>query len=347
MKLKRILSVVLVVAMMSFVLVGCTSEPDAPEAPDAAETPDAPEAPEKIVWKFGHLSNDEHLWNQTALKFAELVAEKTDGQMEIKVYPNEQLGNEMDMITAIQTGTADMTISGESLQNWAPKAAMLAIPYAITSTEHMDKVINGELGAEIEAQITEKVGLIPLYYHKRAPRNLTTNFAVRTPEDVKGLKMRVPNVPIFVDAWSAAGANPQAMAFSEVFTGLQQGVIGAQENPYDLIVSASFYEVQDFVNETEHVSSWIYVLVGEDQFNALTPELQAAVKEAATEAEAWGQAEFEATAAAYKQKCIDEGMTIIEDVDKVAFQEIMMPAVQKSLSEEQIDLLDRIIEAGR
>jgi tripartite ATP-independent transporter DctP family solute receptor len=345
--MKRFLSVLLVVALMSFAFVGCSSEPEAPETPDAAETPETPEEPEKIVWKFGHLSNDDHLWNQTALKFAELVAEKTDGIIEVKVYPNEALGNEMDMITAIQTGTADMTITGESLQNWAPKAAMLAIPYAITSAEHMDTVINGELGAEIEAQITEKVGLIPLYHHKRAPRNLTTNFAVRTPADVEGLKMRVPNVPIFVDAWSAAGANPQAMAFSEVFTGLQQGVIGAQENPYDLIVSASFFEVQDFVNETEHVSSWIYVVVGEDQFNSLTPELQVAVEEAAAEAEAWGQAEFEATAAAYKQKCIDEGMTIIEDVDKVAFQEIMMPAVQESLDDEQIDLLNRIVEAGR
>ena len=346
--MKKLVSLLLVLALMSFAIVGCTS--DEPEAPvdngDQTEEP-AEEPVEKITWKFGHLTNEDHLWHKTALKFAELVAEKTDGVIEVVVYPNEQLGTEMDNITAIQTGTADMTITGESLQNWAPKAAMLAIPYAITSSEQMDEVINGELGAEIEAQITEKVGLIPLYYHKRAPRNLTSNIPVRTPADVEGLKMRVPNVPIFVDAWSAAGANPQVMAFSEVFTGLQQGVIDGQENPYDLIVSASFYEVQDYVNETEHVSSWIYVVVGEDQFNSLTPELQAAVEEAAAEAEAWGQAEFEASAAAYKQKCIDEGMTIVDDVDKAAFQEVMMPAVQQSLTDEQIELLDRIIAVGK
>lgn len=346
--MKKILSLVLVMALMSLTFVGCSSNTEAPADNETATAAEENVAPaEKIVWKFGHLANEDHLWNQTALKFAELVGEKTNGQIEVKVYPNEQLGSEMDSITGIQTGTVDLTISGESLQNWAPKAALLAIPYAITSSEQMDAVINGELGDEIEAQITEKVGLIPLYYHKRAPRNLTTNFAVRTPEDVKGLKMRVPNVPIFIDAWSAAGANPQAMAFSEVFTGLQQGVIGAQENPYDLIVSASFYEVQDYVNETEHVSSWVYVLVGEKQFNALTPELQIAVQEASAEAQAWAQGEFEASAAEYKQKCIDEGMTIVDDVDKAAFQEVMMPAIQKSLNEEQIDLLNRIIEAGK
>ncbi len=96
--MKRFLSVLLVVALMSFAFVGCSSEPEAPETPDAAETPETPEEPEKIVWKFGHLSNDDHLWNQTALKFAELVAEKTDGEIEVKVYPNEAFGNERDMI---------------------------------------------------------------------------------------------------------------------------------------------------------------------------------------------------------------------------------------------------------
>ncbi|MBN2897493.1 MAG: TRAP transporter substrate-binding protein [Clostridia bacterium] len=341
---------VLMTALTALAFVGCAGKTEAPaenSVKDDATATVAEVPAEKIVWKFGHLANEDHLWNKTAIKFAELVSEKTNGQIEVKIYPNEQLGSEMDNITGIQTGTVDLTITGESLQNWAPKAALLAIPYAITSSEQMDAVINGDLGAEIEAQITENVGLIPLYYHKRAPRNLTANIPVRTPEDVAGLKMRVPNVPIFIDAWSAAGANPQVMAFSEVFTGLQQGVIGAQENPYDLIVSASFYEVQDYVNETEHVSSWVYVVVGEKQFNALTPELQEAVMASASEAQAWGQAEFEASAAEYKQKCIDEGMTIIDDVDKAAFQEVMMPAIKKSLSDEQIDLLNRIIEAGK
>ena len=204
----------------------------------------------KIVWKFGHLVNEEHMWHRTAVKFAELVKEKTNGEIEIVIYPNEQLGKEIEVLTMIQAGTADLTISGESMQNWAPKAALIAAPYAFKSIDHMVKAINSDIGHEIRQEIIEKVGVIPLYYHIRAPRNLTSNKPVHKPEDVRGLRLRLPNVPLFVEAWKAVGASPQVMAFSEVFTALQQGVIDAQENPYDLIYNASLYEVQKYVNET-------------------------------------------------------------------------------------------------
>lgn len=297
---------------------------------------------EKIVWKFGHLANEQHMWHQTAVKFAELVNEKTNGVIEIKIYPNEQLGKEMELINMIQAGTADLTISGESMANWAPKAALMAVPFAFNSTEHMQETIESEIGDEIAAQITEKIGLIPLYYHARLPRNLTSNTPMSKPADVKGLKMRVPNVPLFLDAWKAVDAYPQAMAFSEVFTALQQGTIDAQENPYDLIYSASFFEVQNYVNETEHVHSWIYILVGEDQYNALSPELQAQVDEAVAETQAYANKLFAEDAPLYKQKLIDAGMKINSDVDKAAFRAAMEPAIKASLDAEQFELFKRI-----
>lgn len=299
---------------------------------------------EKIVWKFGHLGNEDHMWHTTAVKFAELVSEKTNGVIEVKVYPNEQLGNEMELINMIQSGTADLAISGESMANWAPKAALMAVPYTFNNTEHMQSVIESDLGAEISAQITEKVGLIPVYYHLRLPRNLTTNMPVTKPEDVKGLKMRVPNVPLFLDAWKALGAYPQALAFSEVFTALQQGTIGAQENPYDLIYSASFNEVQKYVNETEHVHGWIYVVLGEKQYNSLTPELKAQVQEAMAETQIFTNELFYSDAPTYKQKLVDKGMQIVENVDKVAFRAAMEPAVKEKLTAEQFDLYKRMTE---
>lgn len=299
---------------------------------------------EKITWKFGHLGNEDHMWHKTAVKFAELVNEKTNGVIEVKVYPNEQLGNEMELLNMIQSGTADLTISGESMANWAPKAALMAVPYTFNNTEHMQRVIESDLGSEISAQITEKVGVIPVYYHLRLPRNLTTNMIVTKPEDVMGLKMRVPNVPLFLDAWKALGAYPQALAFSEVFTALQQGTIGAQENPYDLIYSASFNEVQKYVNETEHVHGWVYVVLGEKQYNSLTPELKAQVEEAMEETQAFTNELFYSDAPTYKQKLVDKGMQIVENVDKDAFRAAMEPAVQEKLTEEQFDLYKRITE---
>ena len=302
---------------------------------------------EPIIWKFGHLSNEEHLWHKTAMMFAEEVNTSSNGMLEIRIFPNEQLGSEIDTINDIKTGTADMTITGESLSNWAPEAALLGMPYAIIDEDHMRAVVDGPLGAEIEDTILEEVGLRPLYYHRRAPRNLTSNRAISSPGDLRGFKMRVPNVPSFLDAWQAAGANPQVMAFSEVFTGLQQGVIEGQENPYDLIVSASFFEVQEFVNETEHVFGWIYVVVGEKQFNALSPGLQDVVLSAAANAEAWADSQLATATAEAKARVQAEGMTINGDVDKQAFQELMLPAVKENLNPAQIDLLNRIVEAGR
>ena len=99
--------------------------------------------------KFGHISSEDNTWHQAALKFKELVEERSQGKVEVKVYPNSQLGKEMDIINSIQLGTADMTITGESLQNWAPKAALMAVPYAFESSAQMRKAAGGPVGQEI------------------------------------------------------------------------------------------------------------------------------------------------------------------------------------------------------
>ncbi len=298
---------------------------------------------ENTVWKFGHLSNEQHLWHKAAEKFAALVEEKTEGSLTIELFPNEQLGSEIETINDIKTGTADMTITGESLSNWAPKAAVLGLPYVIKSREHLNAVLSGSIGEEITREISQKVGLKVLYHHKRAPRNLTSNKPVQSPKDVKGLKMRVPSVPAFMNAWSAVGANPQVMAFSEVFTALQQNVIEAQENPYDLIVSASFFEVQKYVNETEHVFGWIYVVVGEAQFEKLNEEQQRAVLEAATEVEAWADDKLASETENAKQVLLEKGMVIVSEVDKNAFAEQMIPAVTENLEHDVAEVVTKIV----
>jgi tripartite ATP-independent transporter DctP family solute receptor len=338
----KLLSFSLVIVLLVASLAGCAKNDQGTQGNEPTTEP-----AKKITWKLGHLSNEEHIWHKTALKFAELVNEKSNGQIEIKVYPNEQLGKEVDVINMIQTGAADMTITGESMQTWAPKAALMAVPYAFNSGEQLKAAVEGEIGDEIEAQVVEKVGLKPIYYHIRAPRNLTSNVPVRTPEDAKGLKIRVPNVPIYVEAWKAAGANPQVMAFSEVFTALQQHVIDAQENPYDLIYSGGLYEVQKYVNETEHVYGWIYVTLGQKQYDALSDELKKAVEEAAKEAQVYGDQLFQQEIANYKQQVQDKGMEIISDVDKEAFRNAMEPAVLKSLNEEQKALYEKILNSQK
>lgn len=306
------------------------------------KTEGSSESGKTIEWRFGHLADENHIWHKTAMKFEELVEENSDGQMEITIYPNNSLGGETDTINSIQAGTADMVISGETLQNWAPNAALMAVPYAFRDLDHVKSVVEGEIGEQIKQEISEEAGLKALYYHTRAPRNLTSNKAITSPDDLKGFSMRVPNVPLFLDVWQAAGASPQVMDFNEVFTGLQQGVIDGQENPVDLIRSGGLAEVQDFVNRTEHVYSWIYILVGNDQYDALSDDLKQVVQDAAAEAQTFGDDLYEEEIAAVEQDLMDAGMEFV-DVDQDAFREVMTPAVEASLSPEQLEVYEQIL----
>ena len=286
-----------------------------------------------MTLKLGHLANEENPWHKASVKFAEELAALTDGRIAVEVFPNESLGKEIDLINGMQLGTVDMTITGESLQNWAPMAALLAVPYAYRSIDHMDEVASGEIGDDIKAQVIEKAQIRPIAYFARGPRNLTSNRAITSPDELDNLKMRVPNVPLFVDVWKSMGANPGPMAFSEVFTGLQNGTIEAQENPLALIRSASFNEVQSHVNMTEHVRSWIYLTIAEMTWNKLSDEDKAAVMEAAARAQAYERELFEASIAADRAYLEENGMTFVE-VDGAAFQAAAKDAVLANVNDE-------------
>ena len=286
-----------------------------------------------MTLKLGHLANEENPWHKAAVKFGDELSSLTEGRIAVEVFPNESLGKEIDLINGMQLGTVDMTITGESLQNWAPMAALLAVPYAYKSLEHMDEVASGDIGDQIKAQIIENAQVRPIAHFARGPRNLTSNRAITTPDDLDGLKMRVPNVPLFVDVWKALGAQPTPMAFSEVFTSLQNGTIGAQENPLALIRSASFNEVQSHINMTEHVRSWIYLTIAESTWSKLSADDQAAVMKAAAVAQAYERELFEASVADDRAYLEGKGVTFVE-VDGPAFQAKAKDAVLANVNDE-------------
>jgi tripartite ATP-independent transporter DctP family solute receptor len=292
-----------------------------------------PLSAQELTLKLGHLTNEENPWHKASVKFGEELSRLTDGRIAVEVFPNESLGKEIDLINGMQLGTVDMTITGESLQKWAPKAALLGIPYAYKSIEHMDEVAAGSIGDQIKAQIIDKAQIRPIAHFARGPRNLTSNRPIKSPDDLNGLKMRVPNVPLFVDVWKTLGANPGPMAFSEVFTSLQNGTIESQENPLALIRSANFNEVQSHVNVTEHVRSWIYLTISEATWKKLPKADQDAVLEAAAIAQAYERELFEASLDADRAYLEEKGMTFVE-VDSAAFQAKAKDAVLKNVDDE-------------
>lgn len=345
---KRFLKIITLCVLSIFVLgvaAGCGGNPKTETKQEETKKEEAkkaePQKPEYVL-KFGHLANEDHTWHKAAVKFAEIVKEKSNGRVEVKVYPNEQLGKELDMINGIQAGTVDMTITGESLQNWAPKVGVMAALYAVRDSEHMQKVAGGEIGKEIEAEILDKTGLRPIAWFERGPRNLTSNRPIKHPDELNGMILRVPNVPLFVKSWEALGAKPTPMAFSEVFTSLQQGTIDGQENPYALIKSAGFYEVQKYCNLTEHVRTWIYVVIGEKQLKSMPEDLQKIILDAGREMQKYEHKLFLAEQDKLAKELQEKGMTFVE-VDKEAFKTKVKDAVISSLTPEQKDLYERII----
>jgi tripartite ATP-independent transporter DctP family solute receptor len=294
--------------------------------------------------RFGHLANEQNIWHLAALRFAEEVHVRSEGRIVVKVYPNEQLGKEMDMLTGILGGSMDLMITAESLENWSlPYAILCATPYAIRDSEHLKKVAGGPIGKEIEEHIINIAGLKPIAWFERGARNLTTNVPVRHPDDLKGLTIRVPNVSLFVATWSGLGAKPTPMAFSEVFTALQQSTIHGQENPFALIRNAGLYEVQKYVNLTEHVKGWAYVVMGDKKFEKMPADLQTIILESAKIMQEYEHELYLQQEELDAQFLKDKGMEFIE-VDKEAFIELASKAVMEHFTEGQKSLYRRVQE---
>ncbi|SEQ45956.1 TRAP transporter substrate-binding protein [Neolewinella agarilytica] len=287
-------------------------------------------------------ANERHTWYLAMQSFAEEVYDKSDGRIEVEVYPSEQLAKEIEAIRLIQAEVIDMTITGSLLSNWIEIAAFCELPFLLQSDADRDALLQGPIGQRVEREMLERTGLRPLGYFIRGPRHLTSNRPIRHPDELNGMIIRVPNVPSFVTAWEAMGAKPTPMAFSEVFTGLQQGTIEGQENPFSLILNAGFPEVQQYVNLTEHVMSWSYPVIGERQFQALPADLQTIVLEAAQNMQAYEHELFTTNENSVKAELEKRGMTFVE-VDKAAFQAKCERAIFESLSPEMQEVYQGFI----
>jgi tripartite ATP-independent transporter DctP family solute receptor len=298
---------------------------------------------EIFTFNLGHLANEDHTWHQASLYFDSLLNVRTDGWVRVNVYPSEQLGKEVEMIRSIQAGIADMTITAGTLQNWCGVAAFTDMPYLLRDTLHLQALVEGEIGKYIEETILKDTGLRIVCYLQRGPRYLTSNRPIKSPDDLKGMIIRVPNVPSYVTAWQALGAKPTPMAFTEVFTSLQQGTVEAQENPMAMISSANFSEVQDYLNLTAHVISWVYVVVGDKQFRKMPENYQTVFLEAAKDMQAYEHQLFLKKEKLLWEELKKDGMEFV-DVDHDAFHTIGADAIYSSLDGEMRELYRKIVD---
>ncbi len=279
------------------------------------------------------LVGEDHTWFKAFEYFEEILEERSGGRIVLHSYHSEQLAKEIEAIRLIQEGVIDMTTTSSLLSNWIEVMTFCEMPFLLESPNQVADLIDGALGGRIEEEMLEKTGLRPLGYFQAGARHLTSNRPIRHPDDLKGLILRVPNVPSFVTAWEALGAKTTPMAFSEVFTSLQQGTIDAQENPLALIKVSGFYEVQKYVNLTGHVVSWTYPVIGEKQFQKFPDDLKKIFLQAAKDMQQYERNLFLENEKKIKEELEGLGMTFVK-VDNAAFIEKCGEAIFNTLSPE-------------
>jgi tripartite ATP-independent transporter DctP family solute receptor len=273
-----------------------------------------------VTLKLGHIAEPQHPYAQGAEKIAELVKAKTNGAVEIQVFPSSQLGGQRDLIEGLTLGTLDMTLTSTAVfGNFVPEMSVFDLPFIFRDVYHAYKALD-TVGMEL-GKLGEAKGLKTLAFMENGVRHMTNNRQpIRKPEDVKGLKIRVMEQPVYIEMIKALGGSPTPMAFGEIYTALQKGVIDGEENPLPQIWTARFFEVQKYVSLTAHTYSPEPILIAVSSWNKLSPDQQKALQEAAEEASAWQRDLCRSLEADYIKKINASGTCTVNDgVDLKAF----------------------------
>ncbi len=268
--------------IFSFFLFGCSSNKQQEESSEALT--------KEYNLKMSITVSESSTWFKAAEQFANEVKDKTNGRIKISIYPNEQLsgGDSGKAIELLIKGSTDLTYNSTIIYSILDERfGVVSAPFLFKDLESVDKALAGEGGEAINSILREK-GVEPLGFGQNGFRQATNNeHPIKSPDDIKGLKMRIPGIKMYVDLWKILGADPIKMTFSEVFTSLQQGTIDGQENPIDVIHSSKLNEVQKYITMWNYSYDPVILGMNKKLYDSLHPEDQKVIKEAAANANAY------------------------------------------------------------
>lgn len=224
--------------------------------------------------RFAHIFSTEEITHKGAVKFAEVVWEKSGGRIKVMVVPAEQLGNERQIMEALQLGGIDMgVVSGNILVGLNPVAGLTSLPYLLRNFDHAYRVEDGPVCKNIESRIWEKDGLRVLGYNNNGFRVfLCRTKLVRSIEDFKGLRVRVPESPMLVATWRYLKANPTPLPWGELYTAMQTKIVDAAEAPPAYMYNSKLFEVAKFCTETNHSFTTASVIIGKKTWESLSEQ---------------------------------------------------------------------------
>lgn len=299
--MKRTLALVLAFALScSLALTGCgssgnTSNPDTSKSEATSSGSNAGGGNSEtdytqgdpLTIKIAHVSADGVPIDQFADRVAEQLDEMTGGRITVQVFPASQLGNNSELLEQLQFGTLEMAISSVAfLGAFTDTTALLDLPFLFKNEAAAEEVLDGEIGQSIFADL-EASDFHGLAWLSTGWRHLTANKEIHNPEDMKGLKIRVMENQMHIDFWNGLGASAVPMAFSELYTALQNGTMDCQENPYANINGNRLYEVQKYIIETGHIYDTSPLLASKSWWDSLSASDQELITQVITESLAW------------------------------------------------------------
>jgi len=275
--MKKYLSLILMVVAISVFAFGCSKSSTEGSADVTKE-----DSKESVSLQVGHVEPEDRSTHQALLEFKKEVETESNGSITIEIHPNGALGGDVQLTESVAMGTLDMALPATSvLVTYSPEFGILDMPYLFSNTENAFAAMDGEVGERFNGML-EEVGIKNLGYSFNGLRSITNSVRpINEPADLKGMKVRVMESPVFIDFFETLGANATPMSFNELFTGLQQGTVEAQENPPSLIYSNKFYEVQKYLSLTEHVNNFLAFIMNKDLYDSLSAEQQGVITKAA------------------------------------------------------------------
>lgn len=286
-----------------------------------------------VTINIGHVEAEDRSTHRALVEhFKKPVEEKSKGSISVQIYANSVLGGDSELTESVAMGTLEAALPSTSvLVSYSDDFGIMDMPYLFNSPEKAFEAMDGDLGDYFNEKL-EKVGIHGLGYSYNGLRSMTnSSHPIETPEDLKGLKMRVMENEVFIDFFETLGASATPMSFNELFTGLQQHTVDGQENPSSLIYASKFQEVQKYLSLTEHVNNFLGFIMNKDFYDSLTKEQQEIVQDAAQEfVDYQRKMELEDTEE-YVKKLEEEGMQVnkLTDEQKIKFRQELEPMYEK------------------
>ena len=268
--------------------------------------------------KLGHVGAPGSLFAKSSEEFARIANAKLNGKAKVVVFGSSQLGNDKAMVQKLKLGTIDLALPSSVMSSEVDMFGIFEMPYLVASREHMNKIEDAVVWPTL-VPAAEKKGLKIIGIWENGYRHITNNKrAINTPADLAGVKLRTPKSKWRVEMFKSYGANPTPMAFSELFTALQTGVMDGQENPFTQIYSAKLHEVQKYLSLSGHVYTPAYLTAGAKKWKSYPADVQKALSDAARETQAYVYKVAIADEAALLDKIKAAGVAV-NQTDSAAF----------------------------